>query len=196
MKILILTDIHGQRRVLSSIDRHLKYSNYDGVFMLGDLCNRDDSNALQFANNFIDCIIKKHHLPLYCIHGNNEPDCVKLLYQQRDISVHFNPKKLVTYEVTNEVVGVGYGDAFPTDPQFARGKILLTHEPPRVATLRIMETINFPNAPIIHFAGHLHSTEKIWQLKNLLFVQVPTAMTYKAAVLQLPESIVSFIPLA
>ena len=95
----------------------------------------------------------------------------------------------------SKVVGIGYGDDIPTDPHFAAGKILLTHEPPHVATLRNMQTIDFPNAPIIHFAGHLHSLAKIWRLKNSVMVQVPSAMYKKAAILTLPSLHVSFISL-
>lgn len=191
MLILILTDIHGQRSVASRIDTHLSTHTYDGVFMLGDLCNRNDRNALQFADTFIDLITNKYHLSLFCVHGNNEPDEVVRLYTKRDVTVHFNPKSFDTYTV----VGIGYGDTLPTDPHFAAGNILLTHEPPRAATLRKMETMDLPHAPLIHFAGHLHSMAKVWRLKNSIMVHVPSAMYGRAATLQLPDLHVSYISL-
>ena len=195
MKILALTDLHGQRSILVKLDKHLDKNDYNSVIMLGDLCNRHDVNALQYARDFID-IIKKHRLSLFAIHGNQEPDVVRLLYQQENISVHFNPKPILTSDVrkTVEVVGVGYGDIFPTDPDFAKGKILLTHEPPRAKTiLQMKELKNIPNAPLIHFSGHLHSMAIIHKLANASLGQVLIVMSNRAAVLQLPQFKVKFI---
>lgn len=95
---------------------------------------------------------------------------------------------------TYEVVGVGYGDVFPLDPKFARGKILLTHEPPRAAIIKIMRSkIDLPNAPMLHFCGHLHSIAKITQVGKTKLVQVPTAQNFRAAICELPNAKVRFI---
>lgn len=197
MKIFVLTDLHGRRAILPAIDRFLSKHKIGAVFMLGDLCDRNDENALSYASDFINSIIVIRNIPLYAIHGNNEPDSVKLLYQQKDISVHFNPKVIPTLYPTSgvgyKVVGVGYGDVFPNDPQFAKGKILLTHEPPRANSLRQMESIELPNAPLIHFAGHLHTIAQIRQLKSTTFVQVPSAMFNRCAILELPSKIIRFV---
>lgn len=190
MKILVLTDLHGQRDILAKLTIHLSQQRYDGVFMLGDLCNRHDIKALEYAADFIDLITQKYSLPLYLVHGNNEPDSVKLLYQQKNITVHFNEKRLGDYQI----IGIGYGDDFPTDPYFAKDKILLTHEPPRAAAISQMEQKGeLLNAPILHFSGHLHGMQTIRQIGRTVFVQVPSAMLGKAAVLQLPSIKVEFI---
>ena len=205
MNILVLSDLHGQHSILPKLDKYLSNNKFCAVFMCGDLCNAHDPNNLVYANNFIDLITVKNKTPLCAIHGNQETDTVKSLYRQKNVTVHFNPKPLSTYEVdsnidlnkpysTYEVVGVGYGDVFPLDPKFAKGKILLTHEPPRVETIKIMQSkINFPNAPILHFCGHLHNTAKITKVGKTKLVQVPTAQNFRAAICELPGRKVRFI---
>lgn len=194
MKILIVTDLHSQRAILTRLDNHLSAQKYDAVFACGDISDRYDTKDLAYATVFIDLITKNHHLPLFLVHGNNESEAVKLLYQQRGVSVHLHPQKMhAPGSCIFVVVGVGYGEEFPQNTNFAKGKILLTHEPPRADTLRQMEKIEFQNAPLVHFAGHLHRIAKIWRLKNSLFVQVPTAQNFQAAVLELPKVQVSFI---
>src|SRR5262245_58180319 len=152
MQIFVCSDLHGQRQTLWQIATHLKRNSYDGVFMLGDLCNQYDPNALIYANEFIT-LIKNFGLPLFAVHGNQEPESVRLLYQREGVSVHFSKKKLGDHQI----IGVGYGDIFPSDPQFAYNKILLTHEPPRAAIIKKMALKHLPNAPFVHLSGHLHA---------------------------------------
>lgn len=190
LKILVITDLHGQRSILVKLDKYLEKHKYDGVFMCGDLCNSSDLRNLEYAKDFIDLIKKKHHLLLFVVHGNQESKAVKLLFQKEDISVHFKEKKIIGYSV----IGVGYGETYPTDPKFAEGKILLTHEPPRVATIKHMKSIiNIPNAPLVHFSGHLHYKKNVHKLGNTLLVQVPTAMQGMGVEFSLPEKKVKFI---
>ncbi len=192
MKIFVVTDLHGQRSALLGVNRHLKANRYDAAFMLGDLCDQHDPKALNYARDFID-LLAAHRLPLYVVHGNQESSSVKLLFQQRGVSVHFNQRSLGEYEV----VGVGFGDAFPVDPSFASGKILLTHEPPRAATIRTMKAKGvLPNAPIIHLAGHLHKLARAHQLGRTVLAQIPAAVDMRAAELELPSCQVKFIKLS
>lgn len=88
MNILILSDLHGQRAILPKLDKYLSNHKFSAVFMCGDLCNTHDPDNLVYANNFIDLITVKNTTPLYVVHGNNEPESVKLLYQQKK---HFRP---------------------------------------------------------------------------------------------------------
>ena len=166
--------------------------------MCGDLCNAHDPNNLKYASDFIDLITIKNKTPLYLIHGNQETDAVKLLYQQKNVTVHFHPKPLPTLYYTSgvqyEVVGVGYGDVYPVDLAYSKDKILLTHEPPSVVTIKKMQSkTNLPNAPILHFCGHLHSIAKITKIGKTQLVQIPTAQYFRAAICQLPKMKLRFI---
>lgn len=183
MKILIVADLHGQKWILRKIDNFLAQNKVDAVFCLGDLCNGSDPERVSFARNFIDLVKKKYRIPLFLVHGNQEADDVKELFRQEGVSVHLSEKRLGKYMV----IGVGFGEEFPTDPNFAAGKILLTHEPPRLAVVKKMRRRkNFAGAPLIHFAGHLHHIERAEKIGETLFVQCPTAQNSRLAVLTLP----------
>lgn len=194
LKILILTDLHGQRTILTRLDKHFANNKFDAVFMCGDLCNAHDPNNLKYANDFIDLVTIKNKTPLFVVHGNQETDTVKLLYQQKNVTVHFHSKPLSTHKVGYEVIGVGYGDIFPSDPEFAKDKILLSHEPPSSATIKKMQTkTNLNNAPLLHFCGHLHSIAKITKIGKTQLVQIPTAQNFRGVVCELPKSTIRFI---
>lgn len=194
MDILVLADLHSQYSILRKLDIYLSDNKFGAVFMCGDLCDAHDSNNLKFANDFIDLTTIKNKTPLYAVHGNQETAAVKLLYQQMNVAVHFNPKKLISEKITNWVVGVGFGDTFPTDPTFAKDKILLTHEPPRAATIKLMQSKAYlPNAPLVHFCGHRHNIAKVTKIGETQLIQVPSAQRFRAAICQLPEMKVNFI---
>jgi Icc-related predicted phosphoesterase len=190
MKIFVCTDLHGQYSCLNWIDSHLNKEKYDGVFMLGDLCNGYDPNGLAYAANFIDLIKDKYKLPLFVVHGNQESGSVKLLYIKKLVSVHLVTAKLGEYEIA----GVGYGSTLPDSVNYAKGKIFLTHEPPRsVMIAKMKEKGSLPNSPLIHLTGHLHSIAKVHHIGQTMLVQVPSLMTGRAASLELPSRQVKFI---
>ncbi len=190
MKIFVCSDLHGQKSCLVWLDRHFAKYNYDAVFMLGDLCCSDDPNALIYANDFINLVQVKYKLPLYVVHGNQEPNMVKLLYIKKLVSVHLLEKKLGPYTV----VGIGYGNTLPSSVTYAKDNILLTHEPPKTAVIKNMQAKSaLPNSPIVHLAGHLHSLARTFELGKTLLIQVPSLMAGRAAQLDLPSRQVRFI---
>lgn len=190
MKIFVCTDLHGQRSCLNWLNSHLTQNSYDAVFMLGDLCCSDDPNAVVYASQFIDLINTQFKLPLFVVHGNQESNSVKLLYIKKMVSVHLIEKRLGDYSV----VGIGYGNTLPTTPAYAKDKILLTHEPPRSAVIRQMEQKGvMPNSPLVHLSGHLHSLARTFELGKTILIQVPSLMSGRAAVLELPSRQVRFI---
>ncbi len=158
--------------------------------MLGDLCNSHDPKALSYASNFIDLIKDKHKLPLFVVHGNQEPSTVKFLYIKRQVSVHLLEATLGEYKI----VGVGYGNTLPRDVNYAKGKILLTHEPPRAKVIAEMKKKgSLANSPLLHFSGHLHSLSIIHKIGDTLLVQVPSLMNDRAVTVSLPSRQVKFI---
>lgn len=192
MKILVVSDLHGQLKILERIDKKLSLGSFDAVFMCGDLCNAGDPNGLLYAGQFFDIITVDHKLKLFVVHGNQESAAVKLFYQHKDVSVHFKEKSLDKYRV----VGVGYGDVIPQEPDFAEGKILLTHEPPRAEIIRKMVAVgDLPGAPLAHFAGHLHRFERVFNVGKTILVQVPTAQNFRAVEYHPETNKVNFINL-
>lgn len=206
MLVFVCTDLHGRHAALKGVERQLEHKKYAAVFMLGDLCQGHDLDALRYARDFID-MVDSFDLPLYLVHGNQEPVDVRLLYQQRGVTVHFNERKLDNYSI----IGVGYGDTFPTDPKFAQDKILLTHEPPRSKVIANMKqktnpdlstkvgaptkVSQFTNAPILHLSGHLHSIAKVHLIGSTVLVQVPAATDMRAAEIDLKTRKVNFLHL-
>lgn len=193
MKVLVVSDLHGQLKTLEWIDAQLCHNRYSAVFCCGDLCNAHDPNNLLFADQFIKLITRKHQTPLYLIHGNQETAAIRLLYQHKDVTVHLREKKLGQYRV----VGVGFGELMPSETDFASGKILLTHEPfPAALIKKMINAGHIANAPLWHFSGHLHQLEKVHLIDQTIFVQVPTAQHNRAAVADLGTKKVTFIDLA
>ena len=190
-KILIVSDLHGQKFTLELLKKYLEKNKLDGVFCCGDLCNRHDPNAYKFAKDFIDLIKNIHKLPLLLVHGNQEPQDVLELYNQENISVHLNEKNIFGYKV----VGVGFGEELPEDKKYFKDKIVLTHEPPRkklIDEMIKMKSIN--NTPILHFAGHLHKYSIIYKIgSKTQIVLVPTLQSHRAVLLTLPKQEVKFI---
>ncbi|TSC92628.1 MAG: hypothetical protein CEN89_558 [Candidatus Berkelbacteria bacterium Licking1014_7] len=189
MKILMVADLHGQKWILQKLQKHLEKNKYDAVFSLGDLCNSHDPYALVYTKDFIDLIKRKNHTPLFLIHGNQESGEVKTLFEKENVSVHLRERALGKYQV----VGVGFGEEFPADPQFAAGKILLTHEPPRFAAIKQMRRVtNLAGAPLVHLSGHLHYIQRAEKIGKTLFVQCPTAQNSLITVLHLPGKKIEF----
>ncbi|PIS08455.1 hypothetical protein COT76_01290 [Candidatus Berkelbacteria bacterium CG10_big_fil_rev_8_21_14_0_10_33_10] len=192
-KILIVSDLHGQKFTLELVKKYLEKNKIDAVFCCGDLCNRYDPKAFKFAKEFVELIKNIYNLPLLVVHGNQEPEDVLKLFNQENISVHLKEKKLFEYNV----VGVGFGEELPNDKKYFQGKIVLTHEPPRKKIIdKMIKEKTIIDAPILHFAGHLHKYTKIYKIGfKTQIIFVPTLQNHRAVLLTLPEKKINFIRL-
>lgn len=180
-KILLISDFHQQNSVLKNLDNLFSKNKFDGIIVAGDLTSRT-FDALDYAKKFEE-IIKKYSLPLYYIHGNNEPDNVIEYFNDRGYSIHLNPKKIYGYKI----VGIGgFSEEYSANLDI-KDSILVTHYPP------ISTDKHFKNSPKIHIFGHMHSLEYQKMHGKTLLVQLKAAMLNGAAILELPSFKVKFI---
>ena len=100
LKILCLADLHSQISALKNLDKYLENLNgencFDLVLFAGDLTNREKS-ALNFAQEFLNLMVK-YNLPLFFVHGNNEPVEVIDFFEKNNCSLHYRIKEFKGYK--------------------------------------------------------------------------------------------------
>lgn len=194
IKLLITTDFHANRKALTGLNQLLKQGAYSGVLMLGDLINPRISE-LPYAEQYIE-LVKAHQLPLFGLHGNNEPFEAYQLYRESGINIHLETRQLGDYTIC----GIG-GFGMLDEPGFEdlsinnlvinKQTIFITHVPPKASQPVSM-------GPLVHLFGHRHSLAYTKEADTTLQVQCPAGNLYKATELLLPELRINFIdiPLA
>jgi len=186
MKILVVTDLHSQQKVLPVLENTFEQTQPDAVFCLGDLTVVGPSAAIYTEEFFFIC--NKNNRPVIYVSGNNDDPTTIEVMKQNGSLLDYQEQAIDTMRV----IGLGYGP--PSEPftPNLRGAILLTHVPPWPKIVPASVT----NVPAYHFAGHLHHFERIWRLGNTMVIQVPTAMNFRAVLFDLSGGSVAFIDLA
>ncbi len=190
LTFLVTTDFHASPKALEALARLLdQKTDYTAVLMLGDLINPRPSE-LGYAQDFIELITEQHQLPLFGLHGNNEPEEAYQLYREAGINIHLETKQLAGYTIC----GVG-GFGYLNEPGFEdlsvdnliinQQTIFITHVPPR-------QVAATANGPLVHLFGHRHSLAYSKQLGNTLQVQCPAGNLGKITELELPAKKISF----
>ncbi len=189
MKILIFSDIHNSKKSFIKLQKYLKSNVVDLVIFCGDFTNSWDKD-IDFVESIIN-YFKKNNTSFYAIPGNNDKQQVLDLLQDEDISLHMQYRKIQGYEL------FGIGGWANSDDYILKNikpyqinprTIFVTHIPPKFQTLD-----NFKVLPQLHIYGHKHKDTRIQTIRGCVFVQVPSIMNSKAAVIELPLKIVYYI---
>ena len=189
---LITTDFHTSKPALEALDRVLGSNTYDAVLMLGDLIN-PRPREMPYVEAFCDLVTKAHSLPLFGLHGNNEPQEAWEYYRQVGINIHLETKEFRGYNICG-IGGFGYLNEAGFEDLSVNNLIIndktifITHVPPR-------KTEAQTNGPLIHLFGHRHVLQYAKQLGSTLQVQCPAGERLKATELILPAKEVRFIDL-
>jgi Icc-related predicted phosphoesterase len=188
---LITTDFHGNRKALASLAELLKERHYDAVIMAGDLIN-PDHRELPYVTDFID-LIKEHNLPLFGLHGNNEPEPAYQIYRQTGINIHLETKQFNGYNICG--IGSfgylnenGFEDLAVSNLVINQQTIFVTHVPPRKVEAQA-------HGPLVHIFGHKHVLAFTKQVGETLQIQCPAGVLGKVTELELPSKKVRFIDL-
>ncbi len=189
MKIIALTDLHGQKKPLQNLDKYLENNKFDLLLFCGDLLDRWDS-TLEYMIDF-EHILAKHKLNWLCVHGNNEPSTIVNYLKVTERNLHYEPKKINQYTF----MGIGgWGYELPPYPlNFDPRTILLTHIPPHIKDQNPPE---LKNAPLLHLSGHMHHWQKVRKAGKTTIVNIPSAgYKNKAITIELPSLKTTFITL-
>mgnify|MGYP001596594155 CR=1 FL=1 len=184
-KILIVSDLHQQRKCLDNLARVLQKEKPDGVICPGDITERRAGN-FEYARQFVElCAVRK--LPLRVVHGNNDPPEVREYFKNQKVLWHFQCEKLWGAQFC----GVGWLDeegskTIPEKFDVARS-IFITHAPPTWTLL-----FDQKSKPVLHISGHMHSWEGEQERNGIRWVRIPTFMHGRYAVLTLPDQKVNF----
>lgn len=192
MIFLITTDFHTSKKALEGLDRLLSKKQYDAVLMLGDLIySRDDQ--LPYVKKFISLVKRTYSLPLFGLHGNNEPQGAWEYYRDAGINVHLETRQFKGYNICgigsfgylNEA---GFEDLSVENLIINQQTIFLTHVPPRKVEPQL-------NGPLVHLFGHRHSLAYAKHVGPTLQVQCPAGLMGRATEIRLPSLEVNFIKL-
>ena len=166
MKILLISDLHSQRKTLVALEKILQDHKFDGVIASGDIAQGDD---VEFLKNLFS-ILKKNHLAGFLIWGNSEGELAREFIQKSPYNIHLQKKKLGKLNIVG-IAGVNEIPAF--DPKILKEAILVTHQPP----LRDNLNLKHPNSPKYHLSGHLHFAAYAKNYPATTHIQVPTLQT-------------------
>jgi Icc-related predicted phosphoesterase len=193
LTILALSDLHMQGRCLEYLDQALVREKPGLVLVAGDITERK-TGAVDYLQSFLTLIKKKHRLPLFGVHGNNDSPEIFDLLEATGVSLHLRVREHAGWRFSG--IG-GWGDLSETvlDTEEAlrfnpEGTVFVTHVPPR-RDLKLEDHL-----PLLHLAGHTHSTERIENLQGVPVIRLKTAMLGRAALIKLPEREIRFIDLA
>ncbi|MBI2107201.1 metallophosphoesterase family protein [Candidatus Woesearchaeota archaeon] len=166
MKILAFSDIHGNKKAITSI---ISISNKKNPDLL--ICAGDISSSKMITKEVVK-ELKKSKKPIFIIHGNHETS-QEVESDKQVTNLH---KKLIQIEDYN-FLGFGGGGFSKRDIEFEKftknikkeNLILVTHAPPYNTVLDILpmghvgsiSIKNFikNNKPILAICGHLHENE-------------------------------------
>ena len=191
-RFLVTTDFHASKPALEALDRLLTKKDYDAVLMLGDIIN-PRPRELPYVEDFCDLVMNKHGLPLFGLHGNNEPQEAWEYYRQIGINIHLETRQFRGYNICG-IGGFGYLNELGFEDLSVNNLIIndktifITHIPPR-------KTEAQTHGPLIHLFGHRHTLQYTKQLGTTLQVQCPAGEQMKATELILPSNVVHFIDL-
>ncbi|MEW6329197.1 MAG: metallophosphoesterase [Candidatus Micrarchaeota archaeon] len=196
MRLLALTDMHGEEIVLEKITPVLK-KKYDYILVLGDITHKGPPS---FADSFLS-LLPKNTLAL---RGNMDPDDVAQLIETRGVSLHARRVEAGRFNF------VGFGGSNPTPfgtpREFTEDEIysalsalnidantiLVTHAPPfdtpfdlvgggaHVGSKSIRKIID-ERQPLLNLCGHIHEHEGEVEIGKTKIVKVAPASEGKGA---------------
>ena len=196
MRLLALTDIHGEEIVLEKIKPVLK-KKYDYIIVLGDITHKGPPS---FADSFLSLLPKN----TIALGGNMDPDDVAELLEKRGLSIHARRVEAGKFNF------VGFGGSNPTPfgtpREFSEDEIykqlsalkidantiLVTHAPPfdtpfdlvgggaHVGSKSIRRIID-ERQPLLNLCGHIHEHEGESALGKTKIVKVAPANEGKGA---------------
>lgn len=185
MDILLISDTHANPEALKGLLEFLEKRSFrfDLALTSGDITMPGQENYL----DKLKALFVQKKIPFWGVAGNFDGALARQKMEELGISLHHQTKEKNGFQFT----GINFGE-MPSSEINLKDKILVTHEPPRLASLALGKLV-FKNAPTIHIAGHLHKPAFVKRFGPTLWIQVPTLQDGRLAVLHLPAKKVEFI---
>jgi len=211
MKVLLVTDIHGDTENLENI---VSRENFDAVLCAGDLCDDNKySNYEEHLEKVLD-IFESEGTLTKAVPGNMDPEeiCVRHLIERR-MNLH---KKIAAF-TTFEAVGFGGGQS-PFDTPFepegedikqavetlydrmsAETRVAVLHQPPKDTDLDIIDNKHVGSSEVreiledkkfdLLLTGHIHEARGKDKINDTVLVNPGPVMEGYYAVAEIDEEI-------
>ena len=182
MKLVIVSDLHGQLKTIKYLEEIITKEFPYGVIIPGDITSRDDTNFLDLLFD----VFKKHQTKAFMICGNSDgPDC-RMMIEKSGYSINLESVVVGNYHL----YGISDSDepVVPDSSQIS-GSILVTHKPPLAGVLNQ----RYSNAPRFHINGHIHSRAFIKRYPSTIHIQVPTLQDRRYAIFDPDKEDVQFL---
>ncbi len=165
MKILLASDLHGQKRCLISLREIIEKHHPDSLICAGDITQYDE---IAYLEEFLS-IIKEHKIEGYLIWGNNDREEVRKMIANSPYSIHLKQRMLGKWKI----FGISEIDDIPViEPESINGAILVTHRPPQIEALKTVHR----SAPRYHISGHIHHRAVKTVYPATTLIQIPSLM--------------------
>ncbi|GEM_PF-748733 len=176
MRVLALSDIHSEERVLDGIRSKLARKRYDAIFLVGDV---SDHGNVPFVDSLLHII---DGIPTCIVPGNMDDERVRARLGQEQ---YYLDIKRIRFKNKYEVFGIGGGlrGPFRTPYEYSDDEMLLkldgirlgnpsivlSHSPPfgyfddvggdvHIGSRSVLKFI-YDNEPFLFICGHVHETK-------------------------------------
>lgn len=189
MKLLIFSDIHNSKKALQKLQNHMSHNLFDLVIFCGDFTNSWDKD-IDFVKQMI-VFFKNNKIRFYAIPGNNDKQQVLDLLHDQDVNLHYQPKKIGSY-IFYGIGGLGLPEEYIlTKPKFHKinsNTVFISHVSPKFELVQKAKIL-----PAVHIYGHSHFRANSKIIRDCLFIQIPSILQSRIAILELPNKKVEFI---
>lgn len=198
MRVLALSDFHGEEKVLEGLRGVLEKERFDLILVVGDITHR---GPVSYAEDLLDTLRGER---LFAIHGNMDTKQVVDLLERRGFLLHMRKAEFMGWNF------IGYGGSSPTPfntpieypeeqiyEELSRFRmnsktVLITHSPPYDSDVdrtssgvsagsRSIRRVIEERKPFLNICGHIHEREGEGRVGETRIVKVPAAMNGKAA---------------
>ena len=202
MKLLAISDLHGDEQFLDHLRSHLATNRYDAIFTAGDI------EGHSYAEDLLDLL---SGIKTFAVPGNMDSKDVIDLLDERNVLIEGRREKLGDWYVAG--VGGGLPSPFNTvnerteeeiREQLNKAKIdeytiLITHAPPygvmddpvegvNIGSKSIRDTI-LQKKPLLNVCGHVHERQGQKMLGETLVVKLGPAKNMMVAIIEIKDSI-------
>jgi predicted phosphodiesterase len=178
MKLALISDLHGQPKTLSYLEKIISSERPGGLIISGDITSAGEND---FSRELVNLFTAFETVFLVC--GNSDTDQNKAFLENSIYSIH---AKCRTYK-KNKFCGLSYPEDIPLGEDLTNS-VFVTHRPPIAKLLKIKHL----NSPRFHISGHLHQAAYVREHFSTIHIQVPTLQDGRYGLLELESGLVNF----
>ena len=165
MKILVLSDSHGERDIIPALAKISEQDKPSGAICCGDITSSKDQ--VSYLEEMF-ALFNKRGIPFFTVWGNCDGPKTRRKIAESAHNIHLTQKRLGDYSVFGFV---DVEEAPLLNSEAIREAIVVTHRPPLKEALSRKSR----NAPAFHISGHLHGAAWLKKYPATCHLQVPAA---------------------